>query len=46
MEFGASTEDLQMMVFAHPGLSEVLHEAMLDVDGKAIHSAKRRKKRR
>lgn len=46
MEFGASTEDLQLMVFAHPGLSEVLHEAMLDVDGKAIHSAKRRKKRR
>lgn len=46
MEFGASTEDLQMMVFAHPGLSEVLHEAVLDVDGKAIHSAKRRKKRR
>lgn len=46
MEFGASTEDLQMMVFAHPSLSEVLHEAMLDVDGKAIHSAKRRKKRR
>ena len=46
IEFGASTEDLQMMVFAHPGLSEVLHEAMLDVDGKAIHSAKRRKKRR
>lgn len=45
MEFGASTEDLQMMVFAHPGLSEVLHEAMLDVDGKAIHSAKRRKRR-
>lgn len=46
MEFGASTEDLQMMVFAHPGLSEVLHEAMLDVDGKAIHSAKKRKKKR
>ena len=45
IEFGASTEDLQMMVFAHPGLSEVLHEAMLDVDGKAIHSAKRRKRR-
>ena len=45
MEFGASTEDLQMMVFAHPGLSEVLHEACLDVDGKAIHSAKRRRKK-
>ncbi|MAR93121.1 MAG: dihydrolipoyl dehydrogenase [Pseudomonadota bacterium] len=45
MEFGASTEDLQMMVFAHPGLSEVLHEACLDVDGKAIHSAKRKRKK-
>lgn len=45
MEFGASTEDLQMMVFAHPGLSEVFHEACLDVDGKAIHSAKRRRKK-
>ena len=45
MEFGASTEDLQMMVFAHPGLSEVFHEACLDVDGKAIHSAKRKRKK-
>jgi dihydrolipoamide dehydrogenase len=44
MEFASSVEDLQMMVFAHPGLSEVLHEAMLDVDGKAIHSAKRKRK--
>ncbi len=46
IEFGASTEDLQMMVFAHPGLSEVLHEAMLDADGKAIHAVKRRSKKR
>ena len=45
MEFGASAEDLQMMVFAHPGLSEVFHEACLDVDGKAIHSAKRKRKK-
>lgn len=45
LEFGASTEDLQMMVFAHPGLSEVFHEACLDVDGKAIHSAKRKRKK-
>jgi dihydrolipoamide dehydrogenase len=45
MEFGASTEDLQMMAFAHPGLSEVFHEACLDVDGKAIHSAKRKRKK-
>ncbi|OUS31256.1 dihydrolipoyl dehydrogenase [Gammaproteobacteria bacterium 45_16_T64] len=45
LEFGASTEDLQLMVFAHPGLSEVLHEAMLDVDGKAIHSVKRKRRK-
>ncbi len=45
MEFGASTEDLQMMVFAHPTLSEVFHEACLDVDGKAIHSAKRKRRK-
>lgn len=45
LEFGASTEDLQLMVFAHPSLSEVLHEAMLDVDGKAIHSAKRKRRK-
>jgi len=46
MEFGASTEDLQMMVFGHPTLSEVLHEAALDVDGIAIHSAKRKRSRK
>lgn len=47
MEFGASAEDLQLMVFAHPSLSESVHEAALDVDGKAIHiaKAKRRKKK-
>lgn len=45
MEFGASTEDLQLMVFAHPTLSEVFHEACLDVDGKAIHSAKRKRRK-
>ncbi|CBL45145.1 2-oxoglutarate dehydrogenase, lipoamide dehydrogenase subunit [gamma proteobacterium HdN1] len=44
IEFCGSVEDLQLMVFAHPGLSEVLHEAMLDVDGKAIHSAKKKRK--
>ena len=37
MEFGASTEDLQLMTFAHPSLSEALHEAALAVDNKAIH---------
>lgn len=46
VEFGASTEDLQLMVFAHPGFSEALHEAALAVDNKAIHIAPRRSRKR
>ncbi len=45
MEFGASSEDLGLMVFAHPTLSEALHEAALAVHGEAIHMARRRKRR-
>jgi dihydrolipoamide dehydrogenase len=37
MEFCASTEDLARTVHAHPTLSEVIHEAALDVDDRAIH---------
>ena len=37
MEFGASAEDLGMTVFAHPTLSEAVHEAALAVNGHAIH---------
>lgn len=44
MEFGSSVEDLQLMVFGHPSLSEAVHEAALDVDGRAIHIAKRKRK--
>ena len=44
MEFGASSEDLALTVFAHPTLSESLHEAALDVEGEAIHIAKMRRK--
>jgi dihydrolipoamide dehydrogenase len=39
MEFGASAEDLGMTVFAHPTLSEAVHEAALAVNGHAIHIA-------
>lgn len=46
LEFGASSEDLQLMVFAHPGLSEALHEAALAADNRAIHIAPRRSKRK
>ncbi len=33
----ASTEDIQLTVFAHPTLSESIHEAALHVDRRAIH---------
>ena len=41
MELGASTEDLALTVFAHPSLSEALHEAALAVDNRAIHIAQK-----
>src|SRR5690606_29111979 len=44
MEFGTSAEDLGMMVFSHPTLSESLHEAALAVNGHAIHVANRKKR--
>ena len=37
MEFGASAEDIARIVHAHPSLSEVMHEAALAVDKRAIH---------
>jgi len=43
MEFGSSSEDLAMTMFAHPSLSEVMHEAALDVETGAIHKARPRK---
>ncbi|GGC77869.1 dihydrolipoyl dehydrogenase [Marinobacter halophilus] len=45
MEFGASAEDLALTCFAHPTLSESVHEAALAVAGGAIHIANRRKKK-
>jgi len=44
MEFGSSAEDLGLMVFSHPTLSEALHEAALAVNGGAIHIANRKKR--
>lgn len=43
MEFGASSEDVGLTVFAHPTLSEAFHEAALDARGNAIHIAGRRR---
>ncbi len=42
-EFGASSEDLAMTMFAHPTLSEAVHEAALAVDNRAIHMAQSRR---
>jgi dihydrolipoamide dehydrogenase len=44
MEFGASAEDLGLTMFAHPTLSEGLHEAALAVSGHAIHIAPRKRR--
>lgn len=39
MEFGASAEDIARCCHGHPTLSEILHEAALAVDGRALHTA-------
>jgi len=36
-EFGASAEDIARSVHAHPTLAEVMKEAAMDVDKRAIH---------
>jgi dihydrolipoamide dehydrogenase len=38
IEFGASSEDVARTSHAHPSLSEIVKEAALAVDGRAIHS--------
>jgi len=43
MEFGATAEDLGLIMFAHPTLSEAVHEAALGVAGHAIHTVNRRR---
>lgn len=44
MEFDGTGEDIARIIFAHPTLSEALHEAALGADGRAIHIANRGKK--
>jgi dihydrolipoamide dehydrogenase len=44
IEMAASTEDLQLMVFGHPTMSEAVHEAAMAVDGRAIHMVNRAKR--
>ncbi len=42
MEFSASAEDLQRICHGHPTLAEVVHEAALAVDGRALHAVNKR----
>ena len=44
MDFRASAEDLAMTMYAHPTLSETLHEAALSVAGEAIHAVQKKRK--
>ncbi len=44
MEFGSSSEDLSLMVFGHPTLSEAVHEAALAISGHAIHMPNKKRK--
>jgi len=44
MEFDGTSEDIARMVFAHPTLSEALHEAALGADSRAIHIANKTKR--
>lgn len=45
MEFGGTAEDLGLTMFAHPTLSEAMHEASLAVAGHAIHAVNRRSRK-
>jgi dihydrolipoamide dehydrogenase len=43
MEFSGSSEDIARTVFAHPTLSEGIHEAALAVDERALHITRKRR---
>ena len=45
MEFGSSAEDIGMIVYGHPTVSEAVHEAALAIDGHAIHIANKKKRK-
>jgi dihydrolipoamide dehydrogenase len=42
MQLGGSAEDLALTTFAHPSLSESVHEAALAVDARALHTVQKR----
>ncbi|HUS23493.1 MAG TPA: dihydrolipoyl dehydrogenase [Candidatus Binatia bacterium] len=44
LEYAATTEDLALTMHAHPTLAETFHDAVLLVDGRAIHSVNKPKR--
>jgi dihydrolipoamide dehydrogenase len=44
LEYAATTEDVALTMHAHPTLSETFHDAVLLVDGRAIHSVNKPKR--
>lgn len=44
LETECAAEDLARMTFAHPTVSEAIHEAMLAVDGRALHAVGKKRK--
>jgi len=44
MEFAATTEDIALTMHAHPSLAETFHDAILSVDGRAIHGVNKPKR--
>jgi len=43
LEFAATCEDIALTMHGHPTLSETLHEAVLSVDGRAIHAINKKR---
>ena len=43
-QFAGSSEDIARTVFAHPTLSEGIHEAALAVDERALHISHKRRR--
>jgi len=44
LEFAATCEDIALTMHGHPTLSETLHDAVLSVDGRAVHAINKPRK--
>ena len=44
LEFAATTEDIALIMHAHPSLAETFHDAILLVDGRAVHAINKPKR--